>query len=252
MLTHMRQKHQDVAEIESPLGSFPSSTSATTLQFDESDRPATQGNSRGQINSPKVRTEATFVCDHCEMHFPTNDDARKHIAEAHDNSVGNTTNNDDGDEEHLGDALDDVEATELGIVAREVERMAFMYKHAEQNCHNCAMSKEVESDKERMLKEKDSKIDSMKRRQVKTDQEKNELYREKKKVITENAALKNELKKCQDLLAETQRKVTTLTVERRTEASLSVAAEDEGGNVEMKCTRCDFNSRNPVLFDSHM
>ena len=71
MLTHMRQKHQDVAEIESPLGSFPSSTSATTLQFDDSDNSATQGNSRGQINSPKVRSEATYVCDQCEMHLIT-------------------------------------------------------------------------------------------------------------------------------------------------------------------------------------
>ena len=151
MMTHMRQKHQDVAEIESPLGSFPSSTSATTLQFDDSDNPATQGNSRGQINSPKVRTEVTFVCDEFEMHFQTNEDATKHIAEAHDNFEGNNTNNDDGDEDHLGEALDNVEATELGIVAIEVERMAFLYKHAEQNCHYCDMSKEVESDKERML-----------------------------------------------------------------------------------------------------
>ena len=70
---------------------------------------------------------------------------------------------------HLGEALDDAD---LGIVAREVERMAFLCKHNEENCHNCDMSKEVELDKERLLKEKDNKIESLKRRQEKTDQKK--------------------------------------------------------------------------------
>ena len=68
----------------------------------------------------------------------------------------------------------------------------------------------------------------------------------------ENAELKKELKKCQDLLAIAQRKVTTLAVERTTEESLSAAAEDGGGNEQVKCTTCDFSSRNKVLFDSHM
>ena len=89
------------------------------------------------------------------------------------------------------------------------------------------MSKEVELDKERLLTEKDIKIESMKRRQLKTDQKKNELYKEKRKVIVENVEIKKELKKCQDMLAESQRKFTTLgtlnglTIEMKQEATSS-------------------------------
>ena len=43
------------------------------------------------------------------------------------------------------------------------------------------MSKEVEEDKERLLKEKDSKIELLKITQVKTEEKKNELYKEKNK-----------------------------------------------------------------------
>ena len=69
--------------------------------------------------------------------------------------------------------------------------MALLYKQAGKiNCHNCSMSKEVEVDKEMLLQEKDSKIESIKRRQVQTDEKKNELYKEKKKVRRENVEMK--------------------------------------------------------------
>ena len=64
MLAHMRKNHQDSTKIQSSLGSFPSSNSATVLQFDETEA-ATQGNSSGAINSPKVVTTATYVCAVC-------------------------------------------------------------------------------------------------------------------------------------------------------------------------------------------
>ena len=50
MLAHMRKHHQDLTKIQSPLGSFQSSNSATVLQFDEADA-ATQGNSSGAVNN---------------------------------------------------------------------------------------------------------------------------------------------------------------------------------------------------------
>ena len=104
-----------------------------------------------------------------------------HRTEVHPSVVDNVIDNDDEDKEHLGEALDDAEATNLGIVAREVERMAFLFQHNERNCHNCEMSKEVELDKERLLQEKDNKIESMKRRQVKTDQKKKRSYLKRKR-----------------------------------------------------------------------
>ena len=68
MLAHMRKNHQDATKIRSPLGSFPSSNSATVLQFDE-DEAATQENSSGAVNSPKIVMAATYVCAVCEIHF---------------------------------------------------------------------------------------------------------------------------------------------------------------------------------------
>ena len=61
MIAHMRKKHNGTGVVESPLGSFPPSSSAVTLQFDESDDHATQGNSHGQVISPKVISEAIFT-----------------------------------------------------------------------------------------------------------------------------------------------------------------------------------------------
>ena len=85
MLAYMRKHHAEpqTSEIESPLGSFHPSNSATVLQFGESDDPAIQGNSRGEINSPKVMTAATFMCDMCETHFKTKEDINQHKIEKH-------------------------------------------------------------------------------------------------------------------------------------------------------------------------
>ena len=252
MLAHMRKKHNDTGGVVSPLGTFPPSSSAVTLQFDESDDPATQGNSNGQVNSPKIVSEATYVCGECEINFPTKEAVINHRTEVHPSVVDNVIDNDDEDEEHLGKALDDAEATNLGIVAREVERMAFLFQHNERNCHNCEMSKEVELDKERLLQEKDNKIESMKRRQVKTDQKKNELFKEKKKVIMENVEIKKDLKKCQDMLSESQRKVATLTVEKNTRVSMAEAAEEGDINHRIKCNHCELFFRNQAVLEEHI
>ena len=206
MMDHYKKKHNTGGEIQSPLGRFPPATNPARVLFN--DDPATQGNSHGDVNSPKVVSEATYVCDVCEVHAISKEVLTKHKQDEH--------SSDKVEEEYLGEALDDVEATDLGVVAREVERMAFMYKQAEINCHNCSMSKEVEVDKERLLQDKDSRIESMKIRQVKTDEKKNKLYKEKKKVLIENVELKKELKKCQELLSKCQKKVTTMTAETAT------------------------------------
>ena len=83
MMTHMRQKHnQDSAQIPSPLGSFPPASKATVLQFDDTE-DATQRNSNGGVNSPKVVSKATFICTVCDIHFPMKEDVIKHMDETH-------------------------------------------------------------------------------------------------------------------------------------------------------------------------
>ena len=46
-------------------------------------------------------------------------------------------NSDEFDEEHLGETHGDVEASDIFIVAREVERRVFLYKNADQNFYKC-------------------------------------------------------------------------------------------------------------------
>ena len=70
-------------EIQSPLGSFPSINSGTVLQFDETEDDATQGNSNGEVNSPKVVSCATFVCAVCDINFKRKEEVNKHMDETH-------------------------------------------------------------------------------------------------------------------------------------------------------------------------
>ena len=84
MLNHMKSKHKVSEEVESPLGNFPSSNSARVL-FDDSDQPSTQGNSRGEINYPKVLSITSYQCGACDKHFNTNEVAKSHMSEVHTN-----------------------------------------------------------------------------------------------------------------------------------------------------------------------
>ena len=82
MLAHMRKHHKESTEIQSPLGSFPPSNSATTHQLDETE-DATQGNSDGAVNSPKVVSGGTFVCSVCDLHFQRKEEVTNHVEETH-------------------------------------------------------------------------------------------------------------------------------------------------------------------------
>ena len=82
MLTHMRTKHKDNVRVQSPLGNFPSSNLARIL-FDDDDNLSTQGNSKGQVNSPKVRSVMSFQCGACNKIFDKNEEAILHMKEIH-------------------------------------------------------------------------------------------------------------------------------------------------------------------------
>ena len=52
------------------------------LQFDEGEA-ATQGNSHGDVNSPKVVTTAIYVCAVCEINFQRKEEVTTHMDEVH-------------------------------------------------------------------------------------------------------------------------------------------------------------------------
>ena len=46
---------------------------------------STQGNSRGQVNNPKVFSEGAFICGSCDQSYTTNEEVTNHKSEAHEN-----------------------------------------------------------------------------------------------------------------------------------------------------------------------
>ena len=56
MKVHFKKCHNLDDGIQSPLGKFPSAR----VLFDEEEQPAVQGNSAGDVNSPKVVSAAIF------------------------------------------------------------------------------------------------------------------------------------------------------------------------------------------------
>ena len=113
MLTHMRKHHKEVTEIPSPLGSFPPSNSATVLQFDEVE-DATQGNSDGAVNSPKMVSGGIFICAACDAEFSTKKEVKNHMEEIHitfsqEMHDDNATLEEAAEEQDLNDLYDQFE-----------------------------------------------------------------------------------------------------------------------------------------------
>ena len=122
MLAHMRKCHN---EIQSPLGSFPPSNAATVLQFDESE-DATQGNSKGAVNSPKVVSSVTFVCAFCDIHFQSKVEVTKHMDEIHV-TLSKQVQDDDEAAQEAADEQD------LNDLYDQFERLSQAFKVSENN-----------------------------------------------------------------------------------------------------------------------
>ena len=80
LLNHIKTNHRADVEVQSPLGNFPSSA---RVLFNDSENSSTQGNSRGQVNSPKVRSVMTYQCGVCDNNFNKNEEAIHHMKEVH-------------------------------------------------------------------------------------------------------------------------------------------------------------------------
>ena len=95
------------------LGSFPPSNSATVLQFDEVE-DATQGNSEGAVNSPKVVIGGTYICAACDAQFQSKEEVTNHMEEIHiifsqEMQDDNATLEEAAEEQDLNDLYDQFE-----------------------------------------------------------------------------------------------------------------------------------------------
>ena len=84
-MNHLKKAHK-VNEIQSPLGNFPESNPARVL-FNTESLASTQGNSSGQINSPKVTSEGRYIYDQCEEDFDSHAILTGHKEDTHTNQL---------------------------------------------------------------------------------------------------------------------------------------------------------------------
>ena len=98
------------------------------------------------------------------------------------------------------------------------------------------MGREVNNHQVVFIRELESKIALMQRKQTKVDEKKNELYTQKKKALTENAKLKNDLKECQEKLAEVTKGVNKPDVTE----------------VDQKCRQCKLTCKESKNMESHI
>ena len=97
MKNHYKKTHKSLEEIQSPLGKFPAIDPARIL-FNESD-PSTQGNSKGQVNSPKVTTCGQYICNICDNYFESKQDIDEHKKKEHDISSPTARETDSGSQD---------------------------------------------------------------------------------------------------------------------------------------------------------
>ena len=179
MKDHYKKKHKTVGDIQSPLGRFPSTTSSARVLFEDSalaEQQSTQGYSKGEVNSPKVVTGATYQCNKCSNEYPTKEELIEHMSDDHDKAQLQAEPNNSQEEGDL--ELRQVGEESEQQIAHALENMA-MEVLATSKCHECKLGKEVNTHQEKTIRLKESKIASMERRQKKTDEKKMNFIKRK-------------------------------------------------------------------------
>ena len=107
---HMDKFHKETTGNGSQLDS-PARLALFRLREEGNDF-STQGNSNGEVNSPKVVTAARYVCSTCDKDYPSKAEVSKHIEDEH--SPENTDQEEDisVDEQGLVEACELYEALE--------------------------------------------------------------------------------------------------------------------------------------------
>ena len=147
---------------------------------------STQGNSNGQINSPKVISKGMFLCSVCDEEFAQNEEALKHIADNHGTEPGAAIAEIDeedmtGDEDALEEACELYEALEamtLEInnaeapeskeeIISKLERFKILVQKKTQiqkdTSHEVTLLRQVETDQIKAIEKKDKEISLFKK-----------------------------------------------------------------------------------------
>ena len=174
---HMDKLHK-VTQLDSP------ARLALFRMREDGDESSVQGNSNGEVNSPKVVSAARYVCSICDKDYPNKAAVIKHIADDH--SPGNaaiTDQEDDlhGDEEALEEECELYESLEALTVElketdgehdneemlRKIKRFQVLVKKKttiqEESNHEIKMLKQVEVNQKTDIDKKDKEIAGLKK-----------------------------------------------------------------------------------------
>ena len=185
MLTHMKAVHKDTLDNRTSLDS-PIRLALFQLQEGEEAEARTQGDSNGQINSPKVVSKGTFLCSVCDEEFAQNEEALKHIADNHGpEPVAATAEIEEedmtGDEDALEQACELYEALEamtLEInnaeapeskeeIVSKLERFKILVEKKTQiqkdTSHEVKLLRQVETEQMKAIEKRDKEISLLKK-----------------------------------------------------------------------------------------
>ena len=257
----------------------------TLFTGDNSQLPITQGNSFGQVNSPKVRSEASIQCGVCEKNFKTNEETKEHMKIHDDASSADKSVSLEDDEEEEQEISSIAEDLEFARVAKEVENLVMVdmivdkfvenayqamnpsEKRGANECHECTCKDQVITNYRASLDEKDSVI-TEKTAAIKGYQEM------LNKMTINNTEANKRLKqgeKMKDIMVEKTKEVEILRAEVKTKDAIiamlktdaeevrqdqSIIVEEEVLIQEQvaikKCKKCQFTATSMRVLQLHI
>ena len=129
LTNHIKSVHDGIKSLKN-LFSIPKALLNQKRLFTSVPNLSTQGNSLGQVNDPKVVTEAEYICGDCDQRCATEDEMKLQKRDIHDN--GNAA--DINEEETITNELNDDQENDQDMVklVAEYEEDLLENKHAAQ------------------------------------------------------------------------------------------------------------------------
>ena len=224
MLTHMKNVHKDISN-ELSLLSSPVRLALFRIreEGENEEEERTQGNSRGEINSPKVVSKGRFVCNVCDQEFISKEETMRHIAEVHNTDQAESTRvelshdntadfegiEDDGNDQDLWDALEAVSQklsepetkTPNEDILRKLERFQVLAKKKtkiqKETSEEITKLREIEENQMKDIEKKDKDIARLKKdatkEKGKTQNDLRTMQSNNNTLVKENSNLKKKL-----------------------------------------------------------
>jgi uncharacterized C2H2 Zn-finger protein len=277
---HVKRWHQVAKEVLSPLA-----TTARTLfqPNDEDNQASTQGNSAGEVNSPKVVSEGRYQCGVCDDMFESKAEVDNHI-KIHDKATNAASILFDNDEEAEKELTEVAKAHEART--EEIQRigklmtidkivdafvdMAFKEMNPaivtpEPQCEECVLKDQVFANQENMLDKKDGEIvektatiAGMSQKVKIMTSEKTDMLKKLKETENLKKTMSEKNKEISNLRAEVKTKDGLLAMAKQQQANMQTEVQPVNNDeivleAEVKrCKKCKFTAPNLLVLALHI